>query len=1577
MGREKLYIKGIEISKADDLRSTQENINTLSQDLSSYKEEVSDSLEAITEEVKQIVMEGGDAAPIIINATGTTVSITNNETALLEALNTLLTKEDYTDTWLTTDTTTTSLDLYPGNTTIIFKLSGQSYRVNRITLYNYSSGDYHLGATFFLDGSWATDGQTSTEPFMESYYEHIENISYPNFGLSKEEYLNKKLENIYSDGMLVTKGNITIAGTRYYNPTAFYQTLTVDNEIEYEPEGAYNPATKGYVDNKALISAFTYFMESTTEFTGVDVINNASQILVFGDEEKTQLTEFINRYRQQKSFLHVTLQDGTKFLCDSLSDIVLDTKTNVFALTLESYGDEVIGTVYMEGTRDASTNEYTVNIAKITLTRNPKAGQYAELQEYIDTVVGDLDDLDTTDKSNVVAAVNETLGTFTADYYTKDEVRPAPYTIVTGLSNTATATSLDIADVEQFSTAVTDAYKKGLSSIDVYLQFNTASSTQSVYTCSLVGNVQIKQTYYEGYYYQGNLHALKRVYVSGSWSGDTFTASAARITLAFDMWHFVSTQSNSFITSYTIPTQTTFDKAPKLTDHSTITSDNHLVDKQYVTEAINAIPGVDLSDYYTSGEVDEQLQTKQDTLIAGDNITITNNIISASGSSNAATLDSTIPVLDFSEGYSIKDSSGIRTINSTGLELLSSLFTTHYQQHGSFDNLIFLIKADGIIELFYSASAANSSTVLYFTRRGFINTSSNGSNSSRLLQEYLTQEYFNITITDATVTCTNVNGNNTFSNYTSGNLSSALNNNYLNKTNTTSYTPTSNYHPATKLYVDNKVSNLASTKQDTLIAGTNITIENNIISAVNAGGSGDIGDSNLQVAEIPEASEDNEGTIIEYTGNDNGIYKNGYFYKSAVDHIYHMDTLTSTGYGYVNTYLPMSSNYKIEMKVKINTYYSGAHFFNAGNSSSYYCVRTYNGYYAYGVNGSSTTTTVPYVVGEDLLITYNDDEGNVTINDSLLGTIATPNAYSTLYLLYNYAYMTMYYCKVWDKATGNLVANFIPSYIDDQPAIYDTVSHYVTNLYNKTYFTAGTPEETLTQYRYWTPQYVQRMKPTYTWNNCLRDPKFFEDMQTIMTLYGKEGVIADYSLGGYRLSHIVLNTSSSSSNYRRYYLYFSRSYSTYCYTRSIYLSTTYTSDYILYKQHSAYPITVNSSDSSYSFLTSHQSLANYLPKDNTTAWTPTGDYNPATKKYVDDGLALKDLTQYLSKTNITEYTPTSAYHPTTKQYVDNFATTLFNSAAGLKFKEATELPTEDISTNTVYLVGTESPYNMYVYIEDTSSWKLVGTTEIDFEPHEEVFEGSPEEAIGNQYVIENVGTYGFSLNSTGFYESQNKGVHSSAAVCKITFNTTTAFELPITYINSGQSSYDYGIFSKLDCTLTTDYTDDGSTGSTNVFKNCKGESSTSPKTITYSIPEGEHFIYIKYRKNSSSNSGNDSLQFKLDANFVVGVEYTIETLKGNYIYKLNTLGFLYINEAPIFNRETVMFIRSGTGGMYVTLPAQWTHLGDCPDFTTTTEGFSQGYCAGNKNYIISFMNGIAIWKVYDVNDETPDEEEEA
>lgn len=84
---------------------------------------------------------------------------------------------------------------------------------------------------------------------------------------------------------------------------------------------------------------------------------------------------------------------------------------------------------------------------------------------------------------------------------------------------------------------------------------------------------------------------------------------------------------------------------------------------------------------------------------------------------------------------------------------------------------------------------------------------------------------------------------------------------------------------------------------------------------------------------------------------------------------------------------------------------------------------------------------------------------------------------------------------------------------------------------------------------------------------------------------------------------------------------------------------------------------------------------NVLELDNTNAYTPTSDYHPATKKYVDmiaggaswgniynniedqeDLMALINnrptKSQVLTRDNTLMYTPTSDYHPATKKYVD-------------------------------------------------------------------------------------------------------------------------------------------------------------------------------------------------------------------------------------------------------------------------------------------------------------------------------------
>jgi len=75
---------------------------------------------------------------------------------------------------------------------------------------------------------------------------------------------------------------------------------------------------------------------------------------------------------------------------------------------------------------------------------------------------------------------------------------------------------------------------------------------------------------------------------------------------------------------------------------------------------------------------------------------------------------------------------------------------------------------------------------------------------------------------------------------TTYNCSNVIKGAFLAKTNTTAYTPTKDYHPATKKYVD---------------------------------------DNKSQVDTLPEASADNLGKILQYTGETTEELTNGYFYQ--------------------------------------------------------------------------------------------------------------------------------------------------------------------------------------------------------------------------------------------------------------------------------------------------------------------------------------------------------------------------------------------------------------------------------------------------------------------------------------------------------------------------------------------------------------------------------------------------------------------------------------------------------------------------------------------------------------------------
>lgn len=122
-------------------------------------------------------------------------------------------------------------------------------------------------------------------------------------------------------------------------------------------------------------------------------------------------------------------------------------------------------------------------------------------------------------------------------------------------------------------------------------------------------------------------------------------------------------------------------------------------------------------------------------------------------------------------------------------------------------------------------------------------------------------------------------------------------------------------------------------------------------------------------------------------------------------------------------------------------------------------------------------------------------------------------------------------------------------------------------------------------------------------------------------------------------------------------------------------------------------------------------------------------------------------------------------------------------------------------------------------------------------------------------------TYKFALNSNGYYESNNKGVNNSAAVCRVNIHAAKACTVTFKCINYAESNYDFGLLGTLDKAMDTGYSD----VSTNVAKSFKGSSSASVQAYAYTnVAAGDHFIDVKYRKDSSQSSNNDSLQFTVE-----------------------------------------------------------------------------------------------------------------
>lgn len=174
---------------------------------------------------------------------------------------------------------------------------------------------------------------------------------------------------------------------------------------------------------------------------------------------------------------------------------------------------------------------------------------------------------------------------------------------------------------------------------------------------------------------------------------------------------------------------------------------------------------------------------------------------------------------------------------------------------------------------------------------------------------------------------------------------------------------------------------------------------------------------------------------------------------------------------------------------------------------------------------------------------------------------------------------------------------------------------------------------------------------------------------------------------------------------------------------------------------------------------------------------------------------------------------------------------------------------------------------------------------------------------GESYSVENVGTYGFTLNSsTGYYVSNNKGVSKSAAVCRVDFHVPVSATITFSYINYAEQGYDFGVFGNIDVALNNDYyaaRSSGATISDSSYKracNTSSYNSSSVQTLTYDMSAGDHSIWVKFSKDDASDANNDTLQFKvaitLNEPFTPGTYYgyDISNISADHVITVTASG---------------------------------------------------------------------------------------
>ena len=160
--------------------------------------------------------------------------------------------------------------------------------------------------------------------------------------------------------------------------------------------------------------------------------------------------------------------------------------------------------------------------------------------------------------------------------------------------------------------------------------------------------------------------------------------------------------------------------------------------------------------------------------------------------------------------------------------------------------------------------------------------------------------------------------------------------------------------------------------------------------------------------------------------------------------------------------------------------------------------------------------------------------------------------------------------------------------------------------------------------------------------------------------------------------------------------------------------------------------------------------------------------------------------------------------------------------------------------------------------------------------------------------------YGFNLDSsTGYYVSTNAGQSNTAAVARVSLDLPCKCLVTFTYINYAEATYDYGIFGNEDVALSTSYTADSNA---KLVLSDNSANTSTPQTLTYELEAGTHFIDVKYRKDTYTDSNNDSLQFKYEITKLETTdyyEYDLDDIAADHslVFVFGDVAYYFVNSS--------------------------------------------------------------------------------